>query len=482
MKTVHTSVDQEKMNKAERLAQSVLRLSRDTLMVHVRFLDNALSRLKPVAEQVNGIGTDGTFLFYNALSVLKTYQSERNAINRDYFHMILHCIFKHMFVSPLINQTYWNLACDIVVENTLNELNIDTLSSHRQNKQEAYINEFQRQGLRLTAEKIYHHFLDRTLFESTIQELQSIFTADDHTPWYSPPDSRRQESRTTSLENGEDPGDNGGQNSRERGENYEDKSFDPQSLLITKEDWSQISRSVQQDLETFSKQKGDQAGFLMQNLREVNREKYDYSTFLRRFATMSEAMKVNDDEFDYIFYTYGLKLYQKMPLIEPLEYKDIRLIRDFAIAIDTSGSVKDDLVQSFITKTYNILKNTESLQHRINLHIIQCDAVIQESVRVSSQKEFDQYLKTMKLKGFGGTDFRPVFQYVDQKIKEGEFTRLKGLIYFTDGFGAFPERMPAYQAAFVFVGDESSTPGLPPWAIKLVLNDDDLNTMKLSPL
>ena len=171
-----------------------------------------------------------------------------------------------------------------------------------------------------------------------------------------------------------------------------------------------------------------------------------------------------------------------MPLIEPLEYKDIRLIRDFAIAIDTSGSVKDDLVQSFITKTYNILKNTESLQHRINLHIIQCDAVIQESARVSSQKEFDQYLKTMKLKGFGGTDFRPVFQYVDQKIKEGEFTRLKGLIYFTDGFGAFPERMPAYQAAFVFVGDESSTPGLPPWAIKLVLNDDDLNTMKLSPL
>ena len=30
-------------------------------------------------------------------------------------------------------------------------------------------------------------------------------------------------------------------------------------------------------------------------------------------------MKINDDEFDYIFYTYGLKLYEKMPLIEPLE-------------------------------------------------------------------------------------------------------------------------------------------------------------------
>ena len=76
----------------------------------------------------------------------------------------------------------------------------------------------------------------------------------------------------------------------------------------------------------------------MQNLREVNRERYDYTSFLKKFAVMGEVMKINDDEFDYIYYTYGLKLYENMPLIEPLEYKDVKRIREFVIAIDTSGS------------------------------------------------------------------------------------------------------------------------------------------------
>lgn len=67
-------------------------------------------------------------------------------------------------------------------------------------------------------------------------------------------------------------------------------------------------------METFAKEKGDRAGGLMQNLREVNREKYDYAAFLKKFAVMNEAMKVNDDEFDYILYTYGLSLYKKCPL------------------------------------------------------------------------------------------------------------------------------------------------------------------------
>ena len=49
-------------------------------------------------------------------------------------------------------------------------------------------------------------------------------------------------------------------------------------------------------------------------------------------------MKLNPDEFDYNFYTYGFALYENMPLIEPLEYREVKRIREFVIAIDTSGS------------------------------------------------------------------------------------------------------------------------------------------------
>ena len=163
-----------------------------------------------------------------------------------------------------------------------------------------------------------------------------------------------------------------------------------------------------------------------------------------------------------------------MPLIEPLEYKEVKRIKEFVIAIDTSGSTSGELVQTFLQKTYNILKSTESFFTKINLHIIQCDADIQEDVKITSQEEFDKYINTMKIRGLGGTDFKPVFTYVDELIKNKEFSNLKGLIYFTDGFGDFPGRKPDYETAFVFIDDDYNNYDVPPWAIKLILKSDEI--------
>lgn len=185
-------------------------------------------------------------------------------------------------------------------------------------------------------------------------------------------------------------------------------------------------------------------------------------------------MQVNDDEFDYIFYTYGLNLYENIPLIEPLEYKDVKRIKEFVIAIDTSGSVSGELVQQFVQKTYNILMQQENFFSKINLHIIQCDSVIHEDAKITSKEEFERYLANMTLRGTGGTDFRPVFKRVDEMIRDKEFTNLKGMIYFTDGEGTFPERQPGYQTAFVFVKDDYKEPQVPAWAIKLVLQNYEL--------
>jgi predicted metal-dependent peptidase len=190
---------------------------------------------------------------------------------------------------------------------------------------------------------------------------------------------------------------------------------------------------------------------------------------------LGEAMQINDDEFDLIFYTYGLKLYQNMPLIEPLEYKEVKRIKEFVIAIDTSGSVAGKTVQAFMQKTYNILKQTESFFSKINLHIVQCDAQIQQDTKITNAEEFDRLLQSMQLFGFGGTDFRPVFTYVDQLIENREFENLKGLIYFTDGYGTYPTKKPNYDTAFVFLDEDYvETPDVPPWAIKLVLSTDDV--------
>ena len=445
----------EQQNKIDELARSVLTMSRNTLLVNLRFLDMALSMFR--FQAYNGtVATNGKQLCYNPIYVLKRFKDEKEHTTRAYLHMVFHCVFQHMFVGPSINRRIWNLACDIAVENAISELSIKSVAVKNESKELQHITDIQRKSNGLTAEKIYRYLYDANLSEARLCELEQIFLYDDHSMWY------------------ECQSDDETDNGEGEGEDSSDLSNGSQGASSLAGEWKEISERMQQDLETFSKQQGDTAGGMMQNLKEVNREKYDYTEFLKKFAVRTEVMKVNDDEFDYIFYTYGLNLYKKMPLIEPLEYKDEKRIKEFIIAIDTSGSTSGELVQKFVQKTYNILKSTETFSSKINLHIIQCDADIQEDVKITKQEEFDEYIKNMTIKGHGGTDFRPVFEYVEGLREKHEFTNLKGLIYFTDGYGTFPSKKPDYDTAFVFIDDEYSNPDVPSWAIKLVLDKNEI--------
>ena len=444
---------QEKLNK---LARDVLILSRNTLLVNLRFLDAALSQFEFFPIEESTLLTDGKHILYNPKHVLESYKTAKEIPVRDYLHMVMHCVFKHMYMDPTWNRPYWDLACDIAVENVITELNLKAVTTARERQQTQYIAAIKKELKHVTAEKIYSYLRQSIPDPKKIAEIRGLFYGDNHEIWYMT--AAEIEARFgLSADSGEGDG--------------EDEES-PRTAMA--QVWQTIAERMQVDLETFGKQRGLLPGAMTQNLAAVNREKYDYTSFLKKFAVMGEAMKINDDEFDYIFYTYGLQLYEKMPLIEPLEHKEIKAIKEFVIAIDTSGSTSGELVQKFVQKTYNILKSTESFFTKINLHIIQCDADIQEDKKITCQEDFDEYLKTMKIRGLGGTDFRPVFEYVEQLRKNKEFINLKGLIYFTDGYGEFPAKKPDYDTAFIFIDDDYNNPDVPPWVIKLILQKDEI--------
>lgn len=447
----------QKQAKLNTLAKEVLMLSRNTLLVNLRFLDEALSQFEYLPIEYSTLLTDGKNIFYNPRHILECYKNEKEMPVRDYLHIVMHCIFRHMYISPSINRVYWDLACDIAVENVITEMNLNSTAASRQFQQYKYIEKIKSTVKQITAEKIYSYLTLTSPNLSQITEIRNLFYADDHRKWYQTNQGNENKSGISS-ESTESKNETDSANSRE----------------TMAKIWTGISEKIQVHQQTFGKDQGIGSGSLVQNLALINREKYDYTQFLKKFAVLGEAMKINDDEFDYIFYTYGLHLYKKMPLIEPLEYKEIKAIREFVIAIDTSGSTSGELVQKFVQKTYNILKQTESFFTKINLHIIQCDAEIQEDKRITCQDDFDAYIKTMKILGQGGTDFRPVFRYVEQLKRDDEFTNLKGLIYFTDGYGVFPSKKPDYDVAFVFVDDYENNPNVPPWAIKLVLQKNEI--------
>ncbi|MCR5142230.1 MAG: VWA-like domain-containing protein [Ruminococcus sp.] len=475
------------MNKSkqiEKLSYDVLQYSRNTIMVNLRFLDAALSRLMPMPNKEIHFGTDGKYLVFTPKYLLKRYVDNAEFTVHDHLHTLFHCIFRHNFVSPVIDRRLWKLACDIATESMIISLGTKIAKMNEQGQLLQKCNYFESQVKTLTAEKIYRHLQDGPMSEEQLKSLENLFYVDDHRLWYMTDEQKQSNgiggddgnANDNNKQRDKDNSNNDG-NSNDDVTNDDSESqtqLDGSPPLCSEEDWQNIAERIQVDMETLSKSQGDMAGGLLQGLREVNRERYDYTAFLKKFAVMGEAMQVNDDEFDYIFYTYGLKLYKNMPLIEPLEYKEVKRIREFVIAIDTSGSVSGELVQTFLQKTYNIMKQTESFFNRINIHIIQCDADIQEHVKITSQEEFDEYLKVLSIRGLGGTDFRPVFQMVDRLIDEKEFSNLKGLIYFTDGWGTFPSKKPNYETAFIFIKEDYFNEIVPPWAIKLILDEDEI--------
>ena len=456
----------ERKNK---LAGEVLNLSRNSLVIKLRFMDKAISMLEFVpVDRISGIAVDGQHVYYDPIFVLKAFSKKQTLPARYLLHMILHCVFQHFWISTSVNQRLWDLACDIAIENTINDLDIQALEHPRIEEQMKTIERLSSKLRYMTADMLYRYFSATALSVKEINRLSALFSADNHSIWYRKPDEGQSEEDTPKESFYEEAGDTG-------------DALLSQNVTLnssSNEEWKEIARQMKMDLESFSKEHGEGSGGLTQNLIAVTREKYNYADFLKKFAVLSERMKINDDEFDYVFYTYGLQLYGRMPLIEPLEYKDVKQVKEFVVVIDTSGSTSGDLVQSFITKTYNILKAEESFSTRFNIHIIQCDSEIQEAAKISNQIEFDEYIRNMKIRGLGGTDFRPAFKYVDDLVSNGEFSNLKGMIYFTDGFGTFPNKQPNYDVAVVYVEEGYNTPDVPIWAIKLVLHPDEIRGTK----
>lgn len=257
-------------------------------------------------------------------------------------------------------QPLWNLACDMAVEGVINDLNLPMLTNAQAAGQVQVLQQIApRVNNLLTAEKLYTYLRMNPPSKTEFARLKRLFSPDNHALWYAP-------TARVAMAEEQAAGDNGGGTSgtSQRGQPNDGQQGDASTaqaqaaLSALLQDWQHIAEQMQTDLETFHKQRGDEAGGMMQNLRAVNREKYDYTAFLKKFAVMGEAMRINDDEFDYVFYSYGMQLFpeKRMPLIEPLEYKDVKRIREFVIAIDTSGLVMGERCRRFCRRRTTFCK------------------------------------------------------------------------------------------------------------------------------
>jgi predicted metal-dependent peptidase len=120
------------------------------------------------------------------------------------------------------------------------------------------------------------------------------------------------------------------------------------------------------------------------------------------------------------------------------------------VAVDTSGSINEALLGAFMEEFKAIMTNFPA----VRIELIIADARVHAHYTFQGGEKLD-----FPLKGGGGTDYRPVFDYI-----EAELPMTTMLLYFTDGDGWFPKRGPSYEVLWAL-----SRPAKVPFGRPLVI-------------
>ncbi len=403
-----------------------MELTRTDLYLSMRFLAEALDSLQYVMDlRTKSLGTDAAAIRFNPNWLLWQYADRPMRIKRAYLHMLMHCIFRHMFFAKEYGDPeLWDLCCDIAAESLVDSTGIlsdaDVVSDFR----EEWYARLTEEVKVLTAQKLYHYFSTVRQDPYDLELLRREFTIDDHQFWDRTPD---------------------------------------------RDDWGNIARRMQEQIEMGGREASEAGGSISRQLTAVLAKRRDYRDFLRRFFVLREETGIDPDSFDYAYYYYGLTMYGDMPLIEENEFREADRIDTLVIAIDTSASCQPALVQKFLDETAALLAGRENFFRKVHIRIIECDNRVQKDVVITDLDQLRAYRDGFEVKGGFGTDFRPVFSYVEDLRRTG-LKHLKGLVYFTDGFGTFPEHPTTYDTAFLFWTEEAyDDTKVPAWALKLLL-------------
>ena len=413
----------------EHLCREILQTMTDFLQKCMASFSSAFSLLewKPSGEYPEW-GTDGHFFFCPADLLMEEFLKGVEALGRRYLHTLCHCMFLHMLGEGgehELTET-WDLACDLAAEWAVDAMGICPVDRERRRKREGWYREISPDG-QVSAVAAQRWLQSRSPEE--IEEIGREVQVDSHRFW---------------RERKEDAG------------SLADR-WKPAVLLVARQQGEEKRRP--------GTRKGDRTEKAV--LQDAGRG--NYRKFLERLFVCREEMQVDPDSIDYIPYLYGLEHYGNVLLMEPLETTETSRLEEFVIAIDTSGSCSGAVARRFLEETYGILSRRENFFRKMNVHLIQCDSMIQDHRKVTSEREWKDYMAHLKIQGLGGTDFTPVFRLVDQMLEKKEIRKLKGLLYFTDGDGIYPNRKPAYETAFVFPWKRPEKQQAPGWAWKLYL-------------
>lgn len=133
-------------------------------------------------------------------------------------------------------------------------------------------------------------------------------------------------------------------------------------------------------------------------------------------------------------------------------------LENVVVAVDTSGSIDGKMINEFLTEVAGMISS-----YRIeNLWVLPIDTKIHHENRFKNPRDIKNL--NIVIKGGGGTDFKPVFHWIDHKLRK----QFAVLIYLTDAIGSFPNT-PEYASKIIWC---VKGPGKVPFGKRVAMDDN----------
>ena len=439
--------------------EAQLAAARTKLILDKPFLGALVLRLPMVAAKPDWCpttATDARTFYYNPEYIASLSTSQTQFMLS---HEALHCALSHFARRAHRVKHRWDLACDFAI----NPLLLDDGLTPPPN---AHVLDNYKG---MTAEEIY----------PLIEEHEELETLDQHVydqesqgggGGGSPPPSQEQSTRDGKArqpETGDTPGDDErgqgapqperdqdrGQGARPSGSapepdgdggdhEQQDLADAPPPLSPDERDtlqvqWQQrLAGAAQQAL-----QAGKMKGAMARLIDHLLQPQLPWRMLLARYMTAAAR-----DDFSYMRPSRR----EGEAILPSLRSSQV----DLAVAVDTSGSIKPDEIREFLSEITAIKG-----QMRARVTLLPCDSQLATGAPWIYEP-WEELNLPENLHGGGGTDFRPVFEWVDITGARPDL-----LVYFTDAAGQFPAHEPNYPVLWLVKGREKT-----PWGQRVQLN------------
>lgn len=398
------------------MSNAIQRISkaRTMLILDHPFFGALSLRLKITRDEgkTKDMATDGSHLYFSEKYVDGLPDDELIGMLA---HLVMHPAMQHHTRRGHRDHKKWNKACDLAINTPLIEagfklpLNVPVDPRHSGQ----------------SAESIYH-----VLLEEEEQEKKN--------------DPNNQGNQPPPPGGGGAGGQGDGQpdpNGTPGGGDAPGSVLDAQDPVQDNAEWQMAVKQAAQA----AKAMGNLPAELQRLTQEANRPRFDWRSLLLRFAQ-------DQAKSDYSWKAPNRRYIQQglyLPQIDDTQ------MGDMLIAIDSSGSISDEIMRKFL----GVIEGVADQVKPRNIKVVICDA----KVHKVHTFERDEPIEGVELMGGGGTNFCPVFDLIDE-----DDDKPACVMYLTDGYGRFPEE-PCEVPTLWVMTDEV----IAPWGETVRLETDE---------